>query len=215
MGGSSSEEAMNKFVAAAIKDGAELDERDLEVIDLYFGLSSGVRLNLSQIAAKLGFSREWVRRLMARISKQMGHHWNLLEEQHPKPTPEYKRVRDERRGRNAIRQYLRMVGDRDPLQYVQVHTGLGLPLPAHRRNAATAAMNEVESCFAFMEDYDAKMFGRYRYCTMCKEIQPIDQFYRVKPRGYHWQFCKSCNTKRSLAYAQSKREEKNKVPTEG
>jgi hypothetical protein len=77
-------------------------------------------------------------------------------------------------------------------------------IPPHRARVAHL-MNEMESCYAYMEDYGAKNMGKYRYCTMCRQVKPsagpLSEFYRIGKQLY--QICKTCNTKRCVRFSRN------------
>lgn len=191
---------------------AELDPRDLKIIDLRFGIS-GERLVLKEIGKRLDppVTRQRVHVLVNGIRNRIGPVWDQLEVIYPEPTTETALKRMYRSAKMKIDGYLRSVGPDDTLVYGEIHEVMGVPIPSHRE-AKAFDVGEIESCQWLYEDYDFKFFGRYRRCSTCHEIKLCvdegNQFYRVqtagRSRAYVYQLCKPCNTDRCVASARER-----------
>jgi hypothetical protein len=197
---------------------SNIDERDAVILDWYFGVSLGGRMAMSDIGKSLPranpdwgtLSRQRVEQIIKRIRESAGEAaWKAIEAYYPEAPSESHIRKQAVKARSAVVGYLRVVGPSDPLQYDQVHKLLSIQKP-NNRGRETASFDDIASCIAFMQDYGARVFGRYRYCTKCDQIKPIDCFYKLAARGGKtWQICSSCNTKRAMAYVASNREAVN------
>lgn len=84
-----------------------------------------------------------------------------------------------------------------PIQYAEVMRQFGAAIPKHRERLA-AAYSEVESCWAFYEDFGIRRFGtRFKVCTRCpkdKAMRRIEEFYRYSS-GVWMSACIECNSR--------------------
>jgi hypothetical protein len=194
-----------------VADNAQLDARERFILDKHFGIS-GERITFREMGERMGeigwpvVKRQRVHALMLEAKERLGPEiWDALEKSFPEPVSESRIAREAARRRTKMLGYLRKTDEHDNLQYEVVHQKLGLPIPDHRIGH-THVMDEVQSCWAYMEDYGARNMGKYRYCTMCKSVKPaagpLAEFYTMQ-NGQKYQICSTCNTTRCVRFSRT------------
>lgn len=210
--------ALNASIFKVICDRAELDDRERFILDKHLGVS-GERLTFADIGQRMGeigwstVARQRVHALRDEIKERIGPEgWSRLMQMYPEPVPESRIRKEQAKRRTAILKHLRAATESSDLHYEAVHKAAGVSIP-HHRIGFTKQMDEVQSCYALTEDYGARNFGKYRYCTMCRQIKPsagdLSEFYRIRKAGkedetYIYQICVGCNTKRCVRFTRTK-----------
>jgi hypothetical protein len=197
----------------------KLSARERYIVECLFGIDRDRMASYAEIGKSFGgregktLSRQRILQIINSVRKRIGSKsWDLLEVSFPGPGPSPEQLaRETAKIKQKVLGYLRKVGSDDALDYAAVHKLLGVPMPDHRPPAVVEYYSELASCLAFFQDYNARMFGRYKYCTKCERIRPIGEFY-ILHQGYHWQICKECNTKRCSARRTAKRLEETVDP---
>jgi hypothetical protein len=197
---------------------AQLTPKEKFILEKSFGVYED-RLPYREIGERMSdigcqpISKQAVEQNRTRLESKLGADvWKMLEKFFPEPISETTIKKAISKVRVSILNYLRAADENTNVQYAHVHRLLGLEIPPHR--VATAeTMTELESCYAYMQDYNARNMGKYRYCTMCRTIKVASgeesQFYEVRNTSKNdgsttkYQICKPCNTKRCVRFAKT------------
>jgi len=203
-----SQEEAAKFFASAC-DRAGLDSRQQFIMRHRLGVD-GVRYPLGAIGVALqdgNVSRERVRQIEADCIRKLGGDWEILRDTFTPVVAPQAAKRLQSHYRATVKAYLRTLPKEDSIQYAEILQRLNIPIPANRTLDA-AEMDQMETCWALLEDFGVRMFGRFRFCVGdCEQkIRPVEDFYPIRNKpGSYYQYCRECNTRRCGGYVDRNR----------
>ena len=104
---------------------------------------------------------------------------------------------------SMLRKYFHRLPHGETIQYGNILDKLKIPFD---KTDDAYGLDELQSCWRFYDVFGIRHFGKFRYCTRCKEdqIKPISDFYQVGDTGKYYSNCRTCNTARCRSYVKSR-----------
>lgn len=195
---------------------AGLDDREQQVVAYRIGAKEPM-LSYGDIANVWGVRRQRVHQIFEKakekINKISSTDWEKLEGTYrpnrPIAASRNKLMEQTRR----LREYLEGVSASDVIQYGKILDSLGIPFD---KAEDAYSLDEIQSCQRFFEVFGLRHFGKYRICTKCNMVKPLDDaagrpvFYAINgDPEKRYATCRECNTLRCRDYTKAHAETVN------